>query len=29
VPKEKNCASRAISPAVSAARGTSIMVPTW
>ena len=29
VPKEKNCALRAISPAVRAARGISIIVPNW
>ncbi len=29
VPNEKNCASAAISSAVTAARGTSIMVPIW
>ena len=29
VPNEKNSASRAISPAVTAARGTSIIVPNW
>jgi hypothetical protein len=29
VPKEKNSAASAISPARSAARGSSIMVPTW
>src|SRR5580704_9437843 len=29
VPKEKNSAVSAISPAISAARGNSIMVPTW
>ena len=28
MPKEKNCASRAISSAVSAARGSSIIVPS-
>ena len=29
VPNEKNSALSAISPAIRAARGSSIMVPTW